>query len=269
MQARLILAVLLVCALTAGQVQAQASDTEEQLARQLSNPVASLVSVPLQLNYNDGIGPLDDGEQWVLNVQPVIPFSLNDDWNLISRTIVPVVYQNDLFPGAGSQTGLGDTVQSLFFSPAAPTASGWIWGVGPVFLVPTGTDDLLTTDKWGAGPTGVVLRQQGQWTYGVLANHLWSFAGNDDRQDINATFLQPFVSFTTPTAWTYSLQTESTYDWENSAWQVPLRVSASKVTRIGRQLVSYGGGISYWLESPDRGPEGFGFRLTLTLLYPR
>ena len=208
MQARLTLAVLLVCALTAGQVQAQASDTEEQLARQLSNPVASLVSVPLQLNYNDGIGPLDDGEQWVLNVQPVIPFSLNDDWNLISRTIVPVVYQNDLFPGAGSQTGLGDTVQSLFFSPAAPTASGWIWGVGPVFLVPTGTDDLLTTDKWGAGPTGVVLRQQGQWTYGVLANHLWSFAGNDDRQDINATFLQPFVSFTTPTAWTYSLQTE-------------------------------------------------------------
>jgi hypothetical protein len=103
----------------------------------------------------------------------------------------------------------------------------------------------------------------------VLANHLWSFAGDDDRQDINATFVQPFLSFTTPTAWTYSLQTESTYDWEGSGWQVPIRVNASKVTRVGKQLVSFGGGLSYWAESTDGGPEGFGFRLTLTLLYPR
>jgi hypothetical protein len=269
MHARLGKALLLAFALTAWQPQARASESEEQLARQLSNPVASLISVPLQLNFNDGIGPVDEGEQWVLNIQPVIPFSLNDDWNLISRTILPVVYQNEIFPGAGSQTGLSDTVQSLFFSPVAPSASGWIWGVGPVFLVPTGTDDLLSTEKWGAGPTGVMLRQQGQWTYGVLANHIWSFAGDDDRQDINATFLQPFMSFTTPTAWTYSLQTESTYDWEGSGWQVPIRVNASKVTRIGSQLVSFGGGLSYWIESSDGGPEGFGVRMTLTLLYPR
>jgi hypothetical protein len=269
MKSRWGMAALAGLALAAGHSGAWASESEEQLARQLSNPVASLISVPLQLNYNRNIGPLDDGEQWLLNVQPVIPISINEKWNLISRTIVPVVYQNDLFPGAGSQTGLGDTVQSLFFSPVAPTSGGWIWGVGPVFLLPTGTDDLLTTDKWGAGPTGVVLRQQGQWTIGLLANHIWSFAGDSDRQDVNATFLQPFVSFTTPTAWTYSLQTESTYDWEGSGWQIPLRVNASKVTRVGNQLVSYGGGVSYWLESSDRGPEGFGLRLTLTLLYPR
>jgi hypothetical protein len=179
------------------------------------------------------------------------------------------MHQEDIFPGAGSQTGLGDTVQSLFFSPAAPTSSGWIWGAGPVFLLPTGTNDLLTTDKWGIGPTAVVLRQQGQWTVGLLGNHIWSFAGSDDRQDVNATFLQPFLSYTTPTAWTYSLQTESTYDWEGSEWQVPLRVSVSKVTRIGTQLVSYGGGLSYWVQSSDRGPEGLGFRMTVTLLYPR
>ncbi len=269
MTARLGTAVLLLAALAAWQPQAKAQDSEEQLARQLSNPVASLISVPLQLNYNSDIGPVDDGRQWVLNVQPVVPFSLNEDWNLISRTIVPVVYQNDVFPGAGSQSGLGDTVQSLFFSPAAPTASGLIWGVGPALLLPTGTNDLLTADKWGIGPTGVVLRQRGQWTVGVLANHIWSFAGNNQRQDINTTFVQPFVSFTTPTAWTYSLQTEASYDWEGSNWQVPLRVSATKVTRIGNQLVSFGGGMSYWLESPDRGPQGVGFRLIATLLFPR
>ena len=102
-----------------------------------------------------GAGPADDGDRWLLNVQPVVPITLNEDWNLISRTIVPVVWQDDIFPGAGSQSGVGDIVQSVFFSPKAPTAGGVIWGVGPVFLLPTGSDDLLTTGKWGAGPTGV------------------------------------------------------------------------------------------------------------------
>ena len=110
----------------------------------------------------------------------MIPFELNADWNLISRTILPVISQSDTFPGAGSQSGTGDIVQSLFFSPVKPV-DGWILGAGPVFLLPTGSDDLLTTDKWGAGPTGVALKQQGPWTYGALANHLWSFAGDSDR----------------------------------------------------------------------------------------
>jgi hypothetical protein len=248
---------------------ASAGEAEQDLARQLTNPVAALISVPLQLNYNSDIGPADDGRQWVLNIQPVIPFSLNEDWNLISRTILPIVDQQDVFPGAGGQTGLGDTVQSLFFSPAAPTAGGWIWGAGPVLLLPTGTEDLLTTDKWGIGPTAVALRQQGPWTSGLLGNHIWSVAGDSDRRDISTTFLQPFLSFTTPTAWTYTLQSESTYDWEGSEWQVPIRGVVTKVTRIGNQLVSLGGGVNYWLESSENGPEGWGLRFALTLLFPR
>ena len=243
--------------------------SDDSLAMQLSNPVAALISVPLQFNYDQDIGPVDEGDRWLLNVQPVIPFSLNDDWNLISRTILPVVNQSDIFPGAGSQSGTGDVVQSIFFSPKAPTASGWIWGAGPVLLLPTGSNDLLTTDKWGAGPTAVVLKQTNGWTRGMLVNHIWSFAGEESRADVNATFMQPFLTYTTPTRWTFALNTESTYDWENEQWSVPVNVSASNLLRFGSQLVSIGGGLRYWLDSPDSGAEGVGFRITVTLLFPR
>jgi hypothetical protein len=204
-----------------------------------------------------------------MNVQPVVPITLNEDWNVISRTILPIVSQSDVFPGAGSQSGIGDIVQSVFFSPKEPTAGGWIWGAGPVLLMPTGSDDLLTTDKWAAGPTAVLLRQQGPWTYGGLANHLWSFAGSDDRTDVDATFLQPFASYTTPTAWSFTLNTESTYDWEAEQWSVPVNVIVTKVTKVGGQLISVGGGLRYWADSPDSGPEGLGYRLVFTLLFPR
>ena len=240
-----------------------------ELAKQLSNPVAALISVPFQLNWDDNIGPADEGSKLTLNIQPVIPFDISDDWNLISRTILPVVSQDDIFPGAGDQFGLGDTVQSLFFSPKAPTASGWIWGVGPVFLLPTATDDLLGGEKWGAGPSGVALKQTGPWTYGALANHIWSFAGDDNRNDINATFLQPFVSYTTPTAWTFVVNSESTYDWESEQWNIPVNMMLSKVTKIGGQLVSIQGGVRYYVESTDAGPEGLGLRAAVTLLFPR
>ncbi len=112
----------------------------------------------------------------------MIPFSLTEDWNLVSRTIMPVLWQNDVAPGVKDRSGLGDTTQSLFFSPKAPTSGGLTWGAGPVFLLPTATDDLLGGDKWGAGPTAVALTQRGPWTVGVLANHIWSFVGDDNRR---------------------------------------------------------------------------------------
>ena len=189
---------LMTFAVAASLATSARAETDEQLAMQLSNPVAALISVPFQFNGERNIGPARDGTRTLLNIQPVVPFSLNADWNIISRTIVPVVWQDDIFPGAGSQSGVGDVVQSVFFSPKAPTAGGLIWGAGPVFLIPTGSDDLLTTDKWGAGPTGVVITQQGPWTIGALANHIWSFAGDSSRADVNLTFLQPFVTYTTP-----------------------------------------------------------------------
>ena len=256
-------------ALLAAALPAQAQQTAADLAKSLANPVAALISVPFQLNYDQDIGPARSGERWTLNVQPVVPIDLAADWNLISRTIVPLVSQEDIFTGAGRQSGLGDIVQSFFFSPKKPTADGWIWGAGPVLLLRTGSDDLLSAEKWGAGPTGVALRQQGPWTYGVLANHVWSFAGNDRRADVSTTFLQPFVSYTTPDAWTFALNTESTYDWTAEKWAVPVNAVATKVVRLGGQLASIGGGVRYWVESPDGAPHGWAARVVFTLLFPR
>lgn len=257
----------LACALlvptTASAQSADASD----LAKKLSNPVASLVTVPLQYNLDEGLGALDDGRRSTLNFQPVIPIKLNDDWNLISRTIVPYISQDDVTGPGESQSGFGDIVQSFFFSPSAPTESGWIWGAGPVVYIPLG-NDTFSADQWGLGVTGVALRQQNGWTYGVLANHIWGIDPDEGDEAISTTYFQPFLSYTTPKAWTFGLNTESTYDWNAEAWSVPVNLTVSKLVKLGRQPISIGGGVRYWAESPDGGPEGVGYRLSVSFLFP-
>jgi hypothetical protein len=138
-----------------------------------------------------------------------------------------------------------------------------------VFLLPTGTDELLSGEKWGAGPTAVVLKQFGGLTVGVLGNHLWSVAGDEDRSHISTTFVQPFISYTTPDAWTFALNTEASYDWEGKEWSVPINTSVSKLVVLGNQPVSIGGTVKYWADSPESGPHGLAGRLTLTLLFPK
>jgi len=174
-------------------------DQAVELAKKLANPIASLISVPMQYNYDEYGGVNDGASVDRLNIQPVIPFSISEDWNLITRTIVPLVDQQGFPSNAMNESGLGDVVASQFFSPKAPTANGWIWGAGPVELLPTASDEALGAEKWGLGPTAVALKQVGPWTIGGLANHIWSVGGDDDRADINATFVQPFVSYVTKT----------------------------------------------------------------------
>jgi len=266
------LAALLTClALPAAAQDAPAPAAENsaaELAKKLSNPVASLISVPFQENLDFGFGADGDGARSTLNIQPVVPLSIGSDWNLIIRTILLVTYQTGVSAPGSSEFGLGDIVQSFFLSPKEPGPSGIILGAGPVILYPSATDRALGADKWGAGPTIVALKQSGKLTYGVLGNHIWSFAGSESRSDLSATFMQPFLSYTTAKATTYALNSETTYDWKRDAWSVPVNVTVTQLTRMGTQPVSIGVGARYYVERPDGGPD-WGLRAIFTLLYPK
>jgi hypothetical protein len=219
--------------------------------------------VPFQFNFDTGFGP-KDADKYTLNIQPVIPVSISEDWNLIIRTILPVIQADSPADGVDSEFGLGNTTQSFFFSPKE---GEWIWGVGPVIYWPTATNELLGTTQWGFGPTGVLLRQEHGWTYGILANHIWTIS-NSTGDNVNSTFLQPFVAYTFPTATTLTLNTESTYDWNESEWTVPLNLMLSQIVRVGKLPLSLQFGGRYYAASPDEGPE-WGLRFTLTFLFPR
>lgn len=247
----------------AGQAQTQA----DELARKLANPVAALISVPFQFNFDFGYGS-EDGTRQNLTVQPVIPASVSENWNLITRIITPITNQNDVSGPSGNQFGLGDITPTFFLSPKAPTSGGLIWGVGPVFLLPTATADELGADKFGVGPSFLALKQVSGWTYGALVNHLWSVAGNEDRSDLSLTFMQPFLSKGLSGGRTVSVNLESSYDWKGDAWNLPLNLSYSKVTRVAGQLMSLGGGPRVYLATPGDGPT-WGLRFVATLLFPK
>ena len=246
---------------------AASGDAAAELAKKLANPVASLISVPLQYNYDGNYGADDEGSKSTLLIQPVIPFSLGEDWNLITRTIVPLASVKDI-PTGEDDSGLGDITQSFFLSPKQPVG-GWVLAAGPVGVYPTGKGDALGGRKWGAGPTGLALKQANGWTLGFLANHIWSVAGDSDRGDMNITFLQPFLSYITKTKTTLGLNTESVYDWENEQWGVPVNATVSQLLKLGPQIFQLSVGARYWAESPDNGPEGWGGRAGVTFLFPK
>jgi hypothetical protein len=247
----------------------QRQDDSQELTKQLANPIAALTLVPFQVDYNEGIGVGGNGQNWTTKIQPVVPFSLNDDWNLISRTILPVIDQQDVISPGSSQFGLGDTVQSLFFSPNEPGPFGEVFGIGLVTLLPTTTDDLLGSEKWGLGPTAIALKQQGGWTYGGLVNHIESVGGASDRADVSATFIQPFLSYATEKQTTFSISSEATYDWQSEQWSVPINLEVKQLLKIGKAPIQIGAGLRYWADSPDNGPQGWGARITATLIFPK
>jgi len=257
-------AVLLLLSVLAG--PAIGAQSEEELAKATLNPVAAMISLPIQNNWDFGIGPAD-AMRYTLNVQPVIPLTLNSDYNLIIRTVVPYIYAEAPVRGGDDESGLGDIVQSFFFSPKNPV-EGWIVGLGPVLLYPSASNDALGSEKWGAGPTGLVLKQESGFTYGLLFNHIWSFAGDDDRDNVSATFLQPFFSYTTKSFTTFGVNTESTYDWKNNQWNVPINLSVTQLLKLGGQPMTFQLGYRYYAEAPDGGPD-WGLRFALTLLFPK
>lgn len=259
---------LLISVISVFPVSAQAQD-ESELAKKLQNPVAHLISVPMQLNYDKEIGPDEDGSVWTLNVQPVLPFTLNEDWHLISRTILPVIHQQDVPAEGQGETGIGDITQSFFFSPSELTKRGWLWGVGPVLLLPTASKDTLGTEKWGLGPSVVALKQTGPWTVGVLGNHIWSVAGDDDRSDLNVSYFEPWLTYTTKAQTSFSVSVETVYDWEAEEASIPVNFIVDQLLQFGGQYVSLGASVKYWADTPPGGPQGFGFRLQMTFLFPK
>ncbi|HFU77446.1 MAG TPA: transporter [Epsilonproteobacteria bacterium] len=243
----------------------QAEDVD--LAQELTNPIADLMTIPIQATHDQNIGSNEEGTKTQTNIQPVIPFDISDDWLLLSRTILPVIQQDEIYPSAGSQSGLGDTSVSLFFSPKK--SDGIIWGAGPIILLPTATGSLLGGKKWGVGPAGIVVSMIGNWTVGGLANHVWSVAGDSNRADISNTFVQPFVAYTWPNKWGVSLQSETNYNWMDEELSVPVNLAVSKLVFFGKLPVSLQAGTGYWVKSATNGPDGVRFRVQANFVLPK
>ena len=244
------------------------AEDQAALAQAAQNPVANMISLPLQNNTNFGVGPGDDTQN-ILNIQPVIPVSLSQNWNLITRTIAPVVYQPEMVPGAGSEFGLGDINATLFFSPAKP--GKLIWGLGPVFSFPTATDDVLGTDKWSAGPSAVALTINGPWVIGGLASNLWSYAGDDDRADVNQFLFQYFINYNLADGWYLSSAPIITANWEadsGNQWTIPFGGGVGKIFKIGKQAMNAQVQAFYNVEKPDGGAD-WTLRLQLQFLFPK
>jgi hypothetical protein len=237
------------------------------LAKKLNNPISDLVSVPFQFNWQNGIGPKDQ-TQYILNIQPVMPFSVTEDMNLIVRVIAPIVSQPPVGTGGLAASGVADVLASFFLSPKRGSIT---WGVGPVISLPSTNVPTLGTQKWSAGPTGVALKQKNGWTVGTLVNQIWSFAGQTDRRTVNQMFLQPVVVYTTAKLWSFTANSESTADWKVESpnrWTVPVNLAFSKLSSFGTFPASYQFGWGYFVKKPVDGPT-WKVRATITILMPK
>jgi hypothetical protein len=239
-------------------------DSSTELAKKTQNPVSDLISVPFQNNFNFGVGP-EDKMQYLLNIQPVLPQRITGRWNWIHRVIIPVIGQ----PEPVGKFGLGDIQYQGFLSPAKP--GKLIWGVGPVLSVPSATDDRLGTEKWSAGGGVLALRMDGPWVYGALANNIWSFAGNNDRDDVNQMLFQPFINYNLGKGLAIGTSPIITANWEapsGQKWIVPLGAQVMQIIPIAKVPVNFLLGAYYNVERPDDGPD-WSIRFQIALLFPK
>jgi len=247
-----------------------AADNEAaELAKKLANPVASLISIPIEFNTDADIGRSENGEIKSIKFTPVLPFEVNDDWNLITRTVFS--YMDMDLPDSGiDETGLSDIVLSLYFSPKKPTNSGLIWGVGPVLLLNSATEDALGAGRWGVGPGAVVLKQTGPWTIGGLTSYLTDVGGDSDRDDVESLFFQPFASYNLPNGRTsLTLSSEITRDLEHYDTNAFATFTVNQMFKVGSQMMQGRIGVKHWYESADFGPDSTELNLRLTFLFPK
>ncbi len=252
--------------------------SDEELRKAAQNPVANVISLPFQHNIYHGVGP-DDETVHLLNIQPVYPLKIHEDWNLVTRTIIPIIHVPGSVEGLGvlpqgigsdTETGLGDINFSAYFSPSKP--KGFIWGAGPSLTIPTATDELLGSEKWSAGPAAVILKQSGKWTLGALARQLWSFAGKSNRNDVSQMLIQPFVNYNLADGWYLVSAPVITANWEqndnDNRWVLPVGGGIGKLFSFGKQPIN--AQVSYYhnLETPELGAEG-SVRIQVQFLFPQ
>lgn len=247
-------------------VLANAQSDAAELAKKLANPVASLISVPFQNNLDHGIGA-HNGSRYTLNFQPVIPITLSKKMNLITRVVLPIVSQYDITGEGKHQSGLGDAVVSGFFSPSNGK-NGFTWGAGPVMLLPIGTNDFLTADQFGVGPTVVALKQKNGWTYGALFNQIWGMGGSN-RANVSQMFLQPFLTYNWKSGAGVTAQFEWTENWTGNYSNIWFNPNISGLTSLGKQKVSLAIGPRFNVSAPDAQKSKFGLRGGITFLFPK
>lgn len=249
---------------------AMAAMSAEDLAKLAQNPVGNLISIPFQNNTNLNYGP-EEGTQNILNIQPVIPISINKDWNVITRTIVPVIWMPSLGPGIDSSKGVGDTVFTAFLSPANPGA--WIWGVGPVVQLPTNTSNVLGNGNWGLGPSVVVLHlaHGDPWVYGALVNNVWSLTANQQGGSYNNGLIQPFLNYNFKGGFYLTSAPILTVDWNadsDNRWTIPVGGGVGKIFHLGKLPVNTQLSGYYNAVTPDNGAD-WQIRAQVQLMFPK
>ncbi|MHC5309334.1 hypothetical protein ACYSNM_04545 [Myroides sp. LJL116] len=235
----------------------------EEVAKKLANPVAKLISLPIEVDTDFGVGPFR-GTRNTTNIQPVMPFQISEKWNVITRVVLPVVMQYDITGPATRQRGLSDTEVTAFFSPI-PKKEGLIWGAGPIFLAPTGTQDLLTNKKWGVGPSAVALIQKNGWTAGAMINQVWSFAGDRNRDAVNQMLVEPFASYQWKSGAGVMILAEYSQDWRHDRSSMIMQASVSGITSIGEQKVQILIGPRVTVFGPSEMRSDLGFTCGITL----
>lgn len=256
---------------------AQDEASLEELARKTQNPISAMISLPFESNFNFTNGR-DDQTQYVLQIQPVVPLEIATGWNLITRPIIPLISQPEraqlplipIITTTGSRTyGIGDINLSFFLSP--DSKSGFTWGAGPAFLLPTASDKALGSEKWGAGPTAVGLYQAGKWTIGGLLSQIWSIGGTSKRDDVSLTAFQPFVNYNLSGGWYLSTSPIISANWEAKSgqeWTVPVGAGIGKIFSIGNQRMNARINAYYNVERPDGAPN-VKLQFTIQFLFPR